>query len=183
MKDSNYPIKEPLIRNKVLFLLAVLGLGAILAACGPSTLTLQPSPTQRTVTVTGTGMATLTPDIAYIYIGVQTQDATAAQAVADNNTKSQAVIASIKSFGVADKDIMTTNFSIYPQQQNDANGKLTAVTFMVENTVYVTVRDLSKLGDLLDSVVQSGANTINSVQFDVADQDPGSLPGAPGRGR
>ena len=66
------------------------------------------------MTVTGTGMVTLTPDIAYIDIGVQTQDATAAQALAENNAKSQAVIVTIKSFGVADKDIKTTNFSIYP---------------------------------------------------------------------
>ena len=50
------------------------------------------------------------------------------------------------------------------------NGKPTAVTFMVQNSVDVTVRDLSKLGGLLDSVVQSGANTINSIQFDLADK-------------
>jgi uncharacterized protein YggE len=158
------------MRNRILFLLAILGLGAILAACGPSTVTLQPQPTQRTVTVTGTGMVTLTPDIAYIYIGVETQNSVAAQAVAENNTKAQAVITAIKGFGVADKDIKTTNFSIYPQQQYDQSGKLTAVTYRVDNTVYVTVRDLSKLGDLLDTVVQSGANTINSIQFDLADK-------------
>lgn len=158
------------MRNKILFLLAVLILGALLAACGPSTVTLQPQPTQRTVTVTGTGMVTLTPDITYIYIGVETQNSIAAQAVAENNTEAQAVITAIKSFGVADKDIKTTNFSIYPQQQYDQSGKLTAVTYRVDNTVYVTVRDLSKLGGLLDSVVQSGANTINSIQFDLADK-------------
>jgi uncharacterized protein YggE len=158
------------MRNKILFLLAALALGAILAACGPSTLTVQTQPTQRTITVTGTGMITLTPDIAYIYIGVQTQEATASQALAENNAKTQAVIASIKSFGVADKDIKTTDFSVSPQQQYDSSGKITATTFMVQNTVYVTIRDLSKLGSLLDSVVQSGANTINSISFDVADK-------------
>lgn len=158
------------MRNKILFLLAVLGLGAILAACGPSAITLQSQPTQRTVTVTGTGMVTLTPDIAYIYIGVETQNSTAAQAVSENNSKAQAVITAIKGFGVADKDIKTTDFSIYPQQQYDPNGKLTAITYRVDNTVYVTVRDLNKLGDLLDTVVQSGANTINSIQFDLADK-------------
>jgi len=44
-------------------------------------------------------------------------------------------------------------------------------TYAVDNTVYVTVRELDKLGDLLDTVVQAGANTVNSVQFDVADKD------------
>jgi hypothetical protein len=40
---------------------------------------------------------------------------------------------------------------------------------MVDNTVYVVVRDLANLGDLLDSSISAGANTINSIQFDIAD--------------
>jgi uncharacterized protein YggE len=71
---------------------------------------------------------------------------------------------------VADKDIQTTDFSVNPQQQTDVNGKVTGVIYAVDNTVYVTVRDLSKLGDLLDSTVNAGANNINSIQFDVADK-------------
>jgi uncharacterized protein YggE len=43
--------------------------------------------------------------------------------------------------------------------------------YSVDNTVYVTVRELDKLGDLLDTVVAAGANTVNSIQFDVADKD------------
>ena len=71
---------------------------------------------------------------------------------------------------MADKDIQTTNFSIYPQQQYDNNGKMTGIIYVVDNTVYVTVRDLTKLGDLLDASVTAGANNINSISFDVADK-------------
>ena len=145
-------------------------LGIVLTACGPSNITVQPQPPERTITVTGTGKVTLTPDIAYISIGVHTQNASAKDAVAANNSQAQAVIAAIKGFGVAEKDIQTTNFSIYPQQQYDTNGKQTGIIYVVDNTVYVTVRDLSKLGNLLDSSVSSGANNINSIQFDVADK-------------
>ncbi len=158
------------MRNKFLLLASVLVLGTVLTACGPSTVTLAPQPAQRTITVSGTGMVTLTPDIAYIYIGVQTQNASASTAVSDNTTQAQAVIAAIKGFGVDDKDIKTTNFSIYPQQQYDNNGHLTGVIYQVNNTVYVTVRDLTKLGDLLDATVKAGANNINSIEFDVADK-------------
>jgi uncharacterized protein YggE len=158
------------MKTKYLFLIGVLVLGALLAACGPSTVTVQPQPPQRTVTVTGAGMVTLTPDIAYITIGVHSQDASASVAMTSNNTSAQAVIAAIKAAGVADKDIQTTNFSIYPQQQYDTNGKLTGIIYMVDNSVYVTVRDLTKLGGLLDSSVTAGANTINSISFDVADK-------------
>jgi uncharacterized protein len=158
------------MKTKYLFLAAVLILATLLAACGPSTITVQPQPPQRSITVTGTGMVTLTPDIAYISIGVHTQNASAKDATAENNTQAQAVMATIKGFGVAEKDIQTTNFSIYPQQQYDSTGKLTGILYVVDNTVYVTVRDLTKLGDLLDAVVSSGANNVNSIQFDVADK-------------
>ncbi len=158
------------MKTKLIFLISMLVLGSLLSACGPSTITVQPQPPERTITVSGTGKVTLTPDIAYISIGVNTQNPSAKDAVAENNTQSQAVITTIKGFGVADKDIQTTNFSIYPQQQFDANGKQTGTIYVVNNVVYVTIRDLSKLGDLLDSTVSSGANNINNIQFDVADK-------------
>jgi uncharacterized protein YggE len=165
-----HSFKEFPMKTKFLFLIGVLVLGTLLAACGPSTVTLQPQPPQRTITVTGTGMVTLTPDIAYITIGVHSQDASASVAMTANNTSAQAVIAAIKAAGVADKDIQTTNFSISPQQQYDKNGNITGILYMVDNSVYVTVRDLTRLGGLLDSSVNAGANTINSISFDVADK-------------
>jgi len=158
------------MKTKILLMVAALALGSLLAACGPSTVTVQPQPPLRTITVTGTGMVTLTPDIAYVSIGVETQDASAKDAMNENNTQAQAVITAIKGFGVDDKDIQTTNFSISPQQQYDNNGNPTGILYVVDNTVYVTVRDLTKLGDLLDATVTSGANNINSIQFDVADK-------------
>jgi uncharacterized protein YggE len=161
------------MKSKSFIVIAVLLLGTVLAACAPTapqTINVQTQPPVRTITVTGTGMVTLTPDIAYITIGVNTQNASAKDAVAQNNTQAQAIIAAIKKFGIADKDIQTTNFSIYPQQQYDNNGKLTGILYVVDNSVYVTVRDLTKLGDLLDSAVSSGANNINSITFDVADK-------------
>ena len=158
------------MKTKYLFLIAVLMLGVVLTACGPSAITVQTQPAARTITVTGTGLVTLTPDIAYINIGVQSQDASASVAVTQNNTNAQAIIAAIKASGVADKDIQTTNFSIYAQQQYDSNGQITGILYVVNNTVYVTVRDLTKLGGLLDATVRSRANTINSISFDVADK-------------
>jgi len=158
------------MKTKLFFLIAILVFGTVLTACGPSSITVQPQPPQRTITVTGTGKVTLTPDIAYISIGVHTQNASAKAAVAENSTQAQAVIAAIKGTGVADKDIQTTDFSIYAQQQFDTDGKPTEIIYVVNNTVYVTVRDLNKLGGLLDSTVSSGANNINSIQFDVDDK-------------
>jgi hypothetical protein len=122
--------------------------------------------------VSGAGSANLVPDIAYIYLGVHTEKASASEAVDENNAQTQKMIEALKDFGIAGKDIRTTNFSIWPQERYDQfTGTPTGEkTYVVDNTVYVTVRDLDKLGDLLDTVVAAGANTVNSIQFDVADK-------------
>jgi uncharacterized protein YggE len=76
----------------------------------------------------------------------------------------------LKAAGVDEKDIRTTNFSIWPSQQYGPDGLAIGTIVMVDNNVYVVVRDLDGLGDLLDSVIAAGANSINSIQFDVADK-------------
>jgi uncharacterized protein YggE len=169
------------MRNKTLFIIGVLLLGVALTACGSVAAAQDATPSAqsgsegnppRTLSVSGNGKAFLSPDIAYINIGVHTAGPDAAQAVADNNTQSQQVIDAIVALGIEAKDIQTLNFSIYPQQQYDPQGMPSGeITYMVDNTVYVTVRDLSKLGDLLDTAVSAGANSINGIQFDVADRD------------
>jgi len=157
------------MKTKLFIVLAVMVLGLLVSACGPATVSKE---SVRTLNVSGSGQANLAPDIAYIYVGVHTENAAAAQAVAENTTQTQTVIKAIKDFGIDEKDIRTTNFSIYPQDKYDPQtGTPTGQkTYVVDNTVYVTVHKLDQLGDLLDTVVKAGANTVNSVQFDVADK-------------
>jgi uncharacterized protein YggE len=145
-------------------------LALLVSACGPATIN-QAAPL-RTLSVAGSGQAYLAPDIAYIYIGVHTEKLTAAESVSENTAQTETVIKAITDFGIDAKDIRTTNFSIWPMDKYDpVSGTPTGEkTYAVDNTVYVTVRELDKLGDLLDTVVQAGANTVNSVQFDVADK-------------
>jgi uncharacterized protein YggE len=68
------------------------------------------------------------------------------------------------------KDIQTTAFNVYPQQQYGPMGEMLDIKYMVDNSVYVTVRDLTIVGQVLDTVVKSGANNINGISFDVADR-------------
>ncbi|HUG34841.1 MAG TPA: SIMPL domain-containing protein [Anaerolineales bacterium] len=145
-------------------------LAILVSACAPAA---GGSATTPNLSVTGTGTAYLVPDIAYIYLGVHTELPTASDAVAANNTQTETMIQALTDFGIDAKDIRTTNFSIYPFDKYDP---LTGVTtgekyYSVDNTVYVTIRDLTQLGGLLDTVVSAGANTVNSIQFDVADRD------------
>jgi uncharacterized protein YggE len=157
------------MRTKFL-VIAVLVFTLILSACGPTTINQEAQPASRTLNVNGLGTSSITPDIAYIYIGVHNEGTTASEAVNANKTQTNAVVDAIKKAGVDKKDIRTTNFSIYPSQQYAPDGKLTGTTYMVDNTVYITVRALDSLGSLLDDTISAGANSVNSIQFDVADK-------------
>ncbi|MBM3151659.1 MAG: DUF541 domain-containing protein [Chloroflexi bacterium] len=150
----------------------LLALAVLASACSPTALTVEPQPQPRTMTVTGSGMVELIPDVAYIYIGVQTKNASAAEAVAENNSLAGRVAATLAGFDIASEDIQTTNFSIWPSDQYDENGNKTATLYVVDNTVYVAVRDMEIIGDLLDAIIRAGANSINGIQFDVEDKGP-----------
>lgn len=159
------------MKFKTLFVSVILLVAVALSACGPATIVANPAPPQRTMNVNGVGMVMLKPDIAYINIGVHSDMPTASEAVTANNDQTQQVVDALKKFGVDAKDIRTTNFSIYPNTQYDQQtGKQTSTTYVVDNTVYVTVHKLDTLGDLLDATVKAGANSINSIQFDVQDK-------------
>jgi len=154
------------MKKKALFISATLALLVLLGACAPSAAqSVQPNQ----IFVSGTGEVYVTPDIAYIYIGVHTESEDVAQALQDNNSQAQAIASTLTEMGVDSKDVQTTAFNVYPQQQIGPQGEVIGTKYAVDNTVLVTVRDLSKLGQLLDAVVTSGANNINSIQFDVQD--------------
>jgi uncharacterized protein YggE len=160
------------MRTKTVIFAALAVLALALSACGPTTINQEALPPLRTLNVTGSGQANLVPDIAYIYVGVRTEKPSASEAVSENNAQTQQMIQALRDFGIDAKDIRTTNFSIWPQDKYDPSTGMPSgeKTYAVDNTVYVTVRDLDKLGDLLDTVVTAGANTVNSIQFDVADK-------------
>lgn len=158
------------MRTKYFAFAMLAALALVLSACGPTTINQAAPENLRTLNVSGLGVVYLTPDIAYINVGVNTQRPNAAEAVEINKEQTTAVIEAIKDFGVDAKDIRTTNFSIWSNQQYDSMGQSSGTTYVVDNTVNVTVRDLDKLGDLLDAAITAGANSIYSIQFDVADK-------------
>jgi uncharacterized protein YggE len=159
-------------RNKTIVLSMLLTFVVLLSACAPSATPAAPATTTRTLSVSGSAQASLNPDIAYINIGVHSENADAKEAVASNNATTQAVANALKAAGVEEKDIHTVNFSIYPQDEYSPEGQKIGTKYMVDNTVYVTLRDLAKIGDVLGEAVNAGANSINGIQFDIADKTP-----------
>ncbi|MGD9868960.1 MAG: SIMPL domain-containing protein [Hyphomicrobiales bacterium] len=128
---------------------------------------------RRSVTVTGQGEVNARPDMATVSTGVVTEDQTARAALDANTAAMTKLIASLKAGGVAAKDIRTSNFNVSPvyTQPKERNERPRIDGYRVSNAVTVAVRDLEKLGPILDSVVGDGANQAGGIQFGFADPD------------
>jgi hypothetical protein len=160
------------MRTKLQLFVPMLILALVLSACGAVGSVI---PQPRTLNVSGNGTVYLMPDIAYIYVGVHTDDPDLASGVSKNNSQTQALVDALKNAGIDGKDIQTSNFSVYTNgtpgfDPNTGQPTNTGRYYSIDNTVYVTMRDLSKLGTILSTAVGAGANSINSISFDVADK-------------
>ncbi len=135
-----------------------------------------------TVSVSGVGTATVVPDTASVQLGVTVTEDTLTAAQASASTQMEAIIDSVKAAGIEDKDIQTSTYYVSVVQNYDSNGNPSEVTsFQVQNQVNVVIRDISKVGDVLDGAVAAGANTIYGVNFYVDDSTAGRQPGTQAR--
>ncbi len=122
-----------------------------------------------TVTVSGTGRAEVTPDRFTFSVGVQTVGATVDAAVAENNRRVAAVIAALKKAGAQDKDIQTSQFSIYPQQDYKEGQLPRILGYQVSNNVTVRSEKVGDAGRLLGVAVSAGVNNSTGINFEVSD--------------
>ncbi len=145
---------------------------------GPATVNAQQATTDPSsgISVDGQGKVTLKPNIAIANIGVDITTVSLTDATAQSNSKMTAVIDKLKSLGIDEKDIQTTNYNLYPitqqPQKPDGSGTPGIAGYRVSNQVRVTVRKTADLGKVLDAAVGAGANNIYGVTFGVDDLTP-----------
>jgi uncharacterized protein YggE len=113
------------------------------------------------------GETTRAPDLAEISAGVITQNLDANIAMRANAQRMNTVIAALKQAGVAERDIQTSSINLEPQYKYAPNQRPTITGYQCSNTVNVRLRDLAKIGDVLDALVKQGANQINGPAFTV----------------
>lgn len=124
---------------------------------------------RRTITVTASGSVELAPDQARITSGVSAEGASAREALTANSAAMQKVIGELKSSGVDAKDIQTSSFRVEPRYTRPPEGKAPTIDgYTVTNEVQVLVRDLDKVGDILDRLVSAGANQSSGLNFEVS---------------
>ena len=156
-----------------LILAIALAFGTPMTACAqPQTATGYAMPADGTLlSVSAEASAKRVPDVATISTGVVTQAADANAAMRANAVQMDKVMAAIKAAGIAERDIQTSGINLNPQyhyQQNEAP-KITG--YEARNTVSVKVRDLGKLGKIMDTLVAQGANELNGPSFEVDKPD------------
>ena len=128
------------------------------------------------ISVSGEGVAAVAPDMAVVSLTVLREAETARAALDANNEAMAAVLAAMKQEGIAERDLQTGAFSIqprwvYPQNQNGGTEQPKITGYTVNNTLTVRIRDLTRLGAILDSSVSLGVNQGGDVMFTNDDQE------------
>ena len=139
---------------------------ALLVAVVPAQAQQPQLPPQRGVVVIGEGSVSVLPDYARVRSGVTTRAKTAKEATEANTKTMAAITAMLSSAGIAPKDIQTARFSvqpIYESRQSNSEQKLSG--FSVSNQINVTIRQIDKVGEILDRLVTTGATDVGNVEF------------------
>jgi uncharacterized protein YggE len=120
----------------------------------------------RSIAVTGQGTVMFKPDLAYATFGVVTTGTSLAAVQGENATRMAAVLEILKGLGIAEKDLQTVGYNVYPQYDRDG----APTGYQVANTVRATVREIATLGATIDAAVAGGANRIAGIAFDLANE-------------
>lgn len=167
MKTSN--------RKRAVFILLAGVLILTVASCGAAPAAVADSNAGDVITVTGVGESRSDPDMATLNAGVNVSNTSIADAVAESNRTIAAITDAVKGLGVADADIQTTNFNVWPEDVYDQNtGQTTGEKrYHVDSTVQINVRQIDSVSKVLEAAIQNGANNIYGLSFGV--QDTSSL--------
>lgn len=126
----------------------------------------------RTITVLGEGAVSAVPDIAQVRVGVTSDAGTAAEALASNSAAMSEVLARLLAEGVEERDLQTATLELGPRYVDRSGGEPGVAGYSARNILMVRVRELDRLGEILDAVAENGANTFEGVSFDMADPQP-----------
>jgi len=129
---------------------------------------------QNGIWVTGQGEVSAVPDIAVISLGIESEDDSVATARDRAAAAMNDVMDTLSSNGIADKDIQTQYFNIQQVRTWDRETEREVVTgYRVTNTVTVTVRDMEKVGTIIDAVTDAGGDLtrINGINFSIDDPE------------
>jgi len=154
----------------VIFLVAVVCLASVLVVAIIRERIV--APVRYTITVSAEGEAIAAPDIATVTIGVKTPEKMkVSQVVAENTEAMNKIIKAIKDQGVEEKDIKTVTYRLYPVYDYTERAGRRLKGYTLTQEVQVKIRNLEKIGQIIEVATASGANQVGDVSFTIDDQD------------
>ncbi len=162
--------------KKTTIVVAIAALAIAVSACTPSVTVESPNAPSEIapsgISVSGIGEVTGTPDTLTMSFGVSVMRDSVSEAVAVAAEKAEAVIDSLKANGVAEEDIQTANYSVYPQY-DWSNNTQQFTGYQVNNSVIAKIRDLDSAGTVIDGATAAGGDetTVSGVSFSIEDND------------
>jgi uncharacterized protein len=122
------------------------------------------------IRVTGDAVVTAKPERAQIDVGVLTQEKQSQNAATQSARQLDAVVAALHKLLGPDADIKPINYALNPDYQyRPIGGKSSVGSYTALNVVRVTLDELDKVGQVIDTATQAGANHVESVRFTVKD--------------
>ncbi len=165
-----------MLHDRIRLILITLSLSGLLGSSALAQPVDPPSEGQRRLSVTGEGTVRGRPDMAVITMGVVSEAPNAREALARNTEAMTRILDALRAEGVESRDLQTANFSVeprYSQPPRDWNGsdpfEPKIIGYAVRNELTLRVRQLERVGGLLDLVITLGANTVSGPTFTVAD--------------
>jgi uncharacterized protein YggE len=129
-------------------------------------------PVSGTIVVGGTGRVSVEPDLADLRLGVSVARPTVDAARASAAETMDAILAAVADAGLERRDVRTTLLSVQPRYDYRENRQPVLTGYELANVVEVTVRDLARLGDVVDGTLRAGATSMDGLSFRVADPAP-----------
>lgn len=128
------------------------------------------------IVVTGEGEATARPDMAVLTLAVMREADTAREAMTGVNEDMAKVIAAMKEAGIEARDLQTSGLQINPRyhypSSSGGEGRPRIDGYQVTNTLTVRVRDIEKVGEVIDRSVTLGVNQGGGIRFTNDDPEP-----------
>src|SRR5687767_7480463 len=121
------------------------------------------------ISVSGTGRVSVQPDVADLRLGVNVSRLTVDEARNDAAKTMATILASVAATGVAKKDVRTSLLSVQPRYEYRDNEPPRLAGYELANVVEVMVRNLAKLGDVVDGALKAGATSMDSLNFRLDD--------------
>lgn len=135
-----------------------------LASAQQQVIPVQPMP--PSVVATGQAEVKVTPDRATVMVAVETRGKTAAAAASENARITRVTLDALRAQKIPNEQLGTADYNVYPEQTwNQQTQKPVITGYVARNTIRAEVRDVAKVGDVIDAALAGGATTIQGINF------------------